>query len=410
MKEIISSLDIGSSTVKLVVGEVYKNEVHILAVSEVKSKGVKKGIIINPEDALISLKEVFSRCEEMLNIKIDKVILLIPSYYAEFSIVEGEIKIENEDGLVSSKDLVKLLTTCVNNKVPSNKEFVSIMPIDFTIDGNKKVKSPIGSKASTLKCKGVMSLAPKKNIYTSVSLLENLGIGIMDINFGAVADYYEFRTSETDKKNTAVINIGDEKTEVSIFKKGILIDTENIEIGSKNIDRDICYIYDISRKRAAELKEKFALASKRNASTSWSEDVVNNKGETIKINQYEISEIIYSRIKEILELTKKQINILTKLEISYIMITGGATELNDFNLVADEVYGTELEKYNVKEIGCRHNKYSSVIGFIKYYHNKLSFRNKIAYTVSKDKQDELINVKKSNNTILGKIYGYFFDS
>ena len=59
MKEIISSLDIGSSTVKLVVGEVYKNEVHVLAVSEVKSKGVKKGIIVNPEEAIISLKELF---------------------------------------------------------------------------------------------------------------------------------------------------------------------------------------------------------------------------------------------------------------------------------------------------------------------------------------------------------------
>lgn len=410
MKEIISSLDIGSSTVKLVVGEVYKNEVHILAVSEVKSKGIKKGIIVNPEEALISLKEVFSRCEEMLNIKIDKVILLIPSYYAEFSITDGQIKIENDDQMVSSKDLVKLLTVCVGNKVPSNKEFVGFMPIEFIIDDNKKVKNPIGNKAQTLKCKGVMSLAPKKNIYTSVSLLENLGVGIMDINFGAVADYYEFKTSETDKKNTAVINIGDEKTEVSIFKKGILIDTENIEIGSRNIDRDICYIYDISRKKASELKEKFALACRRNASTSWSEEVVNNKDETIKINQYELSEIIYSRIKEILELTKKQINLLTKLEISYIMVTGGVTELNDFNLVIDEIFGENTEKYSVKEIGCRHNKYSSVIGFIKYYHNKLSFRNKIASTVSSDKQEELINVKKSNNTILGKIYGYFFDN
>ena len=87
MKEIISSLDIGSSTVKLVVGEVYKEEVHVLAVSEVKSKGVKKGIIVNPEEAIISLKELFSRCEEILNIKIDKVLLTIPSYLDKVSLV-----------------------------------------------------------------------------------------------------------------------------------------------------------------------------------------------------------------------------------------------------------------------------------------------------------------------------------
>lgn len=85
-----------------------------------------------------------------------------------------------------------------------------------------------------------------------------------------------------------------------------MIETENIEIGGKNIDRDICYIYDISRKNAKVLKEKFALASKRNASTSWSEDVENNTKENIKISQYELSEIINSRIKEILELVKSK--------------------------------------------------------------------------------------------------------
>ena len=181
-------------------------------------------------------------------------------------------------------------------------------------------------------------------------------------------------------------------------------------MGSRNIDRDICYIYDINRKRAVELKEKFALFHKRNASTSWSEDVLNNKDESIKINQYELSEIIYSRVREILELAKKQINLLTKLEISYIIITGGTTEGNDFNLAIEEIFG-DIKTYKVNEIGCRHNKYSSVLGFIKFYHDKLSFRNKLAYTVDKEIQDELINNKKSNNSsILGKIYGYFFNN
>lgn len=410
MKEIISSLDIGSSTVKLVVGEVYKNEVHVLCVSEVKSKGIKKGIITNPEEALISLKEVFTRSEEMLGIKIDKVILLVPSYYAEFIPTEGKSTITNPEGIVESHDIIRTLQACVYNKVPNNKEFIAITPIDFKI-GDKKVKDPKGMKADKLECKAMLSLAPKKNVYTAVSLLENLGIGIVDINFNSVADYFEFRNEDMDKKNTAVINIGEEKTEVSIFKRGVLVETETIDIGGKNIDRDICYIYDINRSRANELKEKFALASKRNASTSWSEEVVTNGEENVKISQYEISEIIYSRIREILELAKKQINLLTKLEISYIIFTGGTTELNDFNLVVDEVFGREMEIYKVREIGCRHNKFSSALGFIKYYHDKLSFRNKLAYTVDEEFQSELLNTKKTNNsTILGKIYGYFFNS
>ena len=410
MKEIISSLDIGTSTVKLVVGEVYDNKVNVLCVSEVKSKGVKKGIIVNPEETLISLKELFRRAEETMNININKVILIVPSYYSEFIVTEGSSTITNEEGKVTSRDIVRALQACVYNKVPSNKEFVSVTPVEFIINEDKKVKDPKGMKAEKIKCKAVLSLAPKKSIYTAISLLDNIGVSVVDINFGSVSDYFEFKTPEMDKKNTAVINIGEEKTEVSIFKKGILVETENIEMGSKNIDRDICYIYDISRARAVELKEKFALCHKRNASTSWSEDVLNNKDESIKINQYELSEIIYSRVREILELAKKQINLLTKLEISYIIITGGSTEGNDFNLVVEEVFG-DIKNFKVNEIGCRHNKYSSALGFIKYYHDKLSFRDKLAYTVDKDSQDELINNKKTNNSsILGKIYGYFFNN
>ena len=411
MKEIISSLDIGSSTVKLVVGEMYKGELNILSASEVKSKGVKRGIIVNPEETLISIREAFTRTEDMLGIKINKVLLTVPSYYAEFQVVEGSVEVKNETKTVESKDIVGVLQACVFNKVPASKEFVSITPIEFKINDDKKTINPKGMKAKTLSCKAILSLSPKKNIYSAISLLETMGIDVVDINYGSVADYYEFKNKELDKKNTAVINIGDEKTEVSIFKKGILVETEVIDIGGKNIDRDICYIYDISRKNAKNLKEKFALATKRNASTSWSEDVLTNKDENIKINQYEISEIICSRIREILDLSKKQINILTKLEISNIIITGGTTELNDFNLVADEVFGRELEVYKTKEIGCRHNKYSSALGLIKYYHDKLSFRDRIAYTVDEEAQDELINNKKSNNSsILGKIYGYFFNN
>ena len=411
MKEIISSLDIGSSTVKLVVGEMYKDELNVLSASEVKSKGIKRGIIVSPEEALISIKEAFNRAEDMLGIKINKVILTVPSYYAEYLVVDGEVEVKSEDGVISSKDIISVLQACVYNKVPSNKEFVSITPIEFKLDNDKKTVNPKGSKSKILGCKAVLSLSPKKNIYSAISLLENIGIEVVDINYGSVADYYEFRNKEIDKKNSAVINIGDEKTEVSIFKKGILVESEVIDIGGKNIDRDICYIYDISRKDAKNLKEKFALATKRNASTSWSEDVLTNKEENIKINQYEISEIIGSRIREILDLSKKQINILTKLEISNIIITGGTTELNDFNLVAEEVFGRELPIFKAKEIGCRHNKYSSALGLIKYYHSKLSFRDKIAYTVDEEAQDELINNKKSNNSsILGKIYGYFFNN
>ena len=84
MKQIITSLDIGSDKIKLVVSEVHNNNLYILSCSEVNSKGIKKGFVVNPDEAIISLKESFKRVNDILGIKIDNVILTIPSDSREF--------------------------------------------------------------------------------------------------------------------------------------------------------------------------------------------------------------------------------------------------------------------------------------------------------------------------------------
>lgn len=412
MKEIITSLDVGSNTIKIVVGEIIKTKLHVLCCYEVKSSGIKKGLVVNPEEAIISLKEAFKKCEEVLEIKITKVVMCVPSYYAEFIIGEGYTTITREEKIVNGDDILRALQACVYNKIPNNKELISIMPVEFYLDDEVAVKDPKGMNANKLSAKAVISIAPKKNVYTLLNLLENLGVNVVDISFNSLADYYEFKKEEYDNELGAIINIGSGKTEVSIINKGALAAVENLPYGGRNIDRDISYIYNISREIAKDLKEKFALAHRRNASTSETEEVTNKDGENIKINQYEISEIVYSRIKDILEFAKKQINLLTKREISYIIITGGVTETSDFQKILDEIFNKNVQKQEVKEMGVRNNKYGSAIGLIKYYHSKLNFRGKMATTISTEEQSRLFVKKKkfNENNLLGKIYGYFFDN
>lgn len=412
MKEIITSLDVGSNSIKIVVGEMIKSKLNVLCCCEVKSSGIKKGLIVNPEEAIISLKEAFKKCEEVLEIKITKVVLCVPSYSAEFIVSEGYTTITREEKIVNGDDILRALQACVYNKVPNNKELISIMPVEFILNDEEVVKDPKGKNANKLSAKAVISIAPKKNIYDVLTLLEQLGVSVVDISFNSFADYYQFKKDEYDNELGAIINIGSEKTEVGIINKGTLVAIENLPYGGKNIDRDIAYIYNIDRNTAKDLKEKFALAHKSNASTSETEEVSNKDREKIKINQYELSEIVYSRIKDILEFAKKQINLLTKREISYIIITGGVTETSDFQKILDEVFNKNVHKQEIKEIGVRHNKYSSAVGLIKYYYLKLNFRGKLATTISAEEQRGLFVKKKkfNENNLLGKIYGYFFDN
>lgn len=410
MKQIITSLDIGSDKIKLVVSEAYDNDFFVLACSEVSSKGIKKGFVVNPDEAVISIKECFKRINDVLGIKIDNVILTVPSDLSDFIKSEGYTTINREENVVNGEDIIRALQACVYNKVSSNKELVNIMPLDYILDDKNVVLDPKNKKATKLTINSVLGLVPKKNIYGIFALLDSIGIKVTDICFGGLADYYEFRKKGMIDSEVAVVNIGKDKTEVSIISNGVLIGNDVLNVGGRNIDRDISYVYDISSKESSKLKEKFALAHKKHASTSETYECLTKNGETIKINQYEISEVVYERIKEILELSKKQINILTKKEISYIIITGGVTEIEGFSEVVDEVIGKKAFLGNITELGVRNNKFSSALGITKYYVEKINFRNKIASTISEEKQEEMFQVKKKYGSILGKVYGYFFDN
>ncbi len=414
MKNIYSSLDIGTNTIKLVVAEMYNNKLNILNVNEITSKGIKNALIVNAEEVLICLKELFRRTEDTLGIKIKKVITTIPSYYSEFSVGEGYTTINRDNSIVEGIDIIRALQSSVYNRIDDNRELVSVVPIEFTLDDKIKLEDPKGKKASKLSVTSIFSTVPKKNIYGIITLLEDIGVEVVDINLNATCDFYELKNDDLKDKTGAIINIGKDKTEVSIINKNILIATENILIGGKNIDKDISYIYNINTKLSNTLKETFALSSKRNASMREIETFRNNDNEEVKINQYEISEIVNSRLTEILNLSKKQINLLTKKEIHYIIVTGGTSELSDFDSVASDIFGKLYINTEVKEIGVRHNKYSTALGGIKFYYDKLTFRNKISSTMDEEQQELLFKIKRDRNinsdTVLGKVFSYFFDN
>ncbi len=412
MKQIITSLDLGSNSVKVLVAEVYKDELFVLACTMVKSKGIKKGLIVDGEKALESIKEAISRTEDVLGIKINKVIAVAPSYYADFIKGEGYTTITREEKQVTGEDITRALQAGVYNRVQSNLELINVSPVEFIINESEVVKDPKGREAFKLSANVILGTVPKKNVYTLISILENLGIKVVDFAFGGQADYYEFRKKEYSDKLGAVINIGDNKTEVSIVNEDILVSTEVLDIGGKNIDRDISYIYDLSIDDSRKIKENFALAHKSLASTGEIIECLTKNNEHIKINQYEVSEIVYSRMREILELSKKQINLLTKKEISYIIITGGTTEIEGFDKVYSEVFGKNMDVTRVDTLGVRNNRFSSALGSIKLYYEKLKFRGKQASTISEEEQEELFMSKKKidGNSLLGKVYSYFFDN
>lgn len=413
MKKIMASLDVGSDTVKLVVGEIIKKKLNILAVAEAPSEGIKKGLVVDPSLLLKPLKEVFTKCEEIIGLPITGVIVSVPINDATFTVSEGITKVKDENRTIRGNDVIRALQSSAKGKIASGMELVSIIPTSFRLDNDRIVKEPKNLLATTLRVKSVIVSAPKKTIYPVLACLEKLNVDVLDLAFGSLGDYYEFSTKNMDSEVGIIINLGDEVTTISAFNKGILTNTKKIDLGGASIDNDLAYVFKITKNDAKKLKEKLCLAHKRMAQGSNSEIVTNKDGRKIKINQYDATEVVESRIEEILNLTKKEINHLTKKEISYIIFTGGLTEIKDFSLILEEVYGKVATIGKVREIGIRNNKYSSSAGMIKYYASKARLKDKDFSIFSIEEQEELSGLHKesiSDSGVLGKLFGYFFDS
>ena len=412
MKEIYTEIDIGSDSIKIVVSEFLDDRFNILASTNVRSTGIKKGLVVDKELAINSLKLALKEIEPSIGVKIDKAIVTVPANERRFSVVSGNTRINSEDGLVTGEDIVSSLEDAVIEKLQDKESLVTIIPITFTVDDKESVQDPKGLHGEYLEVKAVLAAAPKRTIIPFLEVFESCGIEVIDITFGSIGDYYEAKNNDLDKKLGAVINIGSEKIDVSIFNKGIIIKQDNIELGSKNIDKDISYIYGVDLTTSRTLKENFAVCSRRYADVNDVLEIETKSGDRVIINQYEISEIVESRVVELLKLAKKQINALTKRKISYIIVTGGISELTGFSYVVENTLGINANTLNITTIGIRNNKYSSAFGIIKYYHEKLKLREQTLSMFDEDKIDEMLNNKRSikkttNDTIVSKVFGYF---
>ncbi len=411
MRKIMACLDVGSDVVKCVVGEMVRRKLNILAAAEAPSKGVRNGIVEDPNLLLEPLKNVIQKCEEIIGLRIRQMIVSVPAKDAEFQVVTGSVAITNDGNLIEGKDIIRVLQKAIKSRKNNSLEYISMMPTSFSLDDDRVVKDPKGLTSKVLSVRGVCVSTPKKNIYPILACLERLGVDVLDITLSSIGDYFEYKNKELDKKVGVVINLGDETTTMSVFNKGVLTNTTVSLVGGQNIDNDISFIYKVPIKTAKELKEEFALAHKNMAQASDVVTIDNKSSEKIQINQFEISEIVMSRILEILNLSKKEINHLTKKEISYIIFTGGLTEFKDFSLVLQEVYGNDVTVGNIMEIGVRNNKYSSCLGLLKYYAYNAKLKDKDYSIFSIEEQQMLsgANFGEQQDSVIGKLFGYIFN-
>ena len=386
---IYAGIDIGSDTIKIVVGQITNNTVNILASSNTRSVGIKKGLIIDSDLAMKSVMLALDEIEKSLGFRIDKAIVNVPLIDVSVGIYNG---CSYTDGEITGDDVITCFKSSVST-IDIDKEVVTVFPIDFLIDNKKRVNDPKGEKGNKLESRMLISTVPKQNIYPILEILEKCHVEVIDLSFGVINDFYHVCDNEDFLKGFGVlIDMGNDKTEVGLFNKGLMVDGIVLPKGSRLLDHDIGYIYHLDKVTSRDLKENMAFAS-----SQYADDEVTTyesiDGEKIEIKGQEVSQIVEARLEELLKNVKKVLNDLTNKEISYIIVTGGVSNLPGFDYLIRDIFGDIAYSINVNAIGVRNNVYASSVGMLKYYYDKLKIRG-IEYSMYSDIGNS-INSKKN---------------
>ena len=236
MRKVYTGIDIGSDSIKIVVSEYFNNKFHVLASTTVPSEGVRRGLIVESDKVAECIKKGIKEIESTIGLKIESAVVTVASNDRKLAVVSGEIYINGE---VTGKDIIDVLSDAVDDNIDSGYELITTVPILFDVDDNKNIVDPKGKEGSTLSVKAVMITVPRENLYKVLEVCKLCNIEVKDLTFKTIGDYYEAKGKDLDKELGAVINVGSETVDISIFNKGIIIKNDIINLGSKNIDKDI---------------------------------------------------------------------------------------------------------------------------------------------------------------------------
>lgn len=413
MRKIMSCLDIGNANIEFIVAEIKDRNLYVLTSSIVSNEALKKDMTMDYIVLEEQIKKILSDTKEKLGIEIKKTLLVIPSDTASFTINRAKIDIKNEDNLITVKDMLKVVNLSGKNVIQDNMELVNITPLYYTLDDSSQTDLPINTFSKSLEVKSIITSSTKEDVYKYLKILDNLGISVVDISYDVVGNYFALKNHDMDATCGVIVDIGYLSTSVSIYNKGVLVNTEKIKVGSFSVLKDISYVYKISLESAKDVYKRVGLGNSKNASNLDKVEIKDNNGDKLIVNQVNLSEIIESRVQEILRMAKKQINTLTKRQISYIICTGGIANIGDFDLNVLEVFGKNARTCYINTIGIRDTRYASALGLIKWYDYNAKLKNYDYSILSLEEQEEFSKeeseAKTSSNSIIGKVFDYFFE-
>lgn len=347
MKEnIIAGLDIGSTAVRLVVGQKNKggteSALQIIGAVTVPSEGINKGAVKSIEDVTSSISSCLEKSERMVGVPIESVWVGINSPHIKCEKSKGVVAISRSDGEISHDDVERALEAARALSVPPNYEILHVIPVRFTVDNQEDIKDPVGMTGVRLEVETLIIQGLSLQIKNLTKAIFRTGLDIEDLVLSPLAAAEAVIGSKQKELGAALVNIGASTTSLAVFEEGELLHTAVIPIGSEHITADIAIGLRCPINLADRIKVEYGSANPAHfdkkdeidiSELVKSEDI---SDEISTISRHYLAEIIEARVEEIFE---KVDNELKKIERSGMLpggvfLVGGGTKLKDIVDVA----------------------------------------------------------------------------
>lgn len=331
--DIIVGIDIGTSKVCTVVGEVNNfGQIEIICNTSYKCSGLKKGKIINEEEISLSIAKTIKDAEEETNLKINSAYVTIPGKYV--TIVQNSITKEVKDKYsgISVRDVQNAIMQVKDIDIPDAETLIDIVPDRITLENGTVVTDPVGNLSSSFTIDAQVILAEKDYVRQLNSVFKKAGLEIDGIVPITLAERNLILDKNELHDNIMLLDIGAGNTDIGVFEGSTFIYTNSIPLGGDNITNDIALVLNISEEEADKLKRQYGLALKSFIDND--NDIIlntsrdENKNRIIKSS--ELIEIIEARIEEIFSIINKDITSQgIKQKINNVVLTGqGIVNIN----------------------------------------------------------------------------------
>jgi len=339
-KNLIVGLDIGTSKVAAIVGEITPDgTIDVIGVGSSRSRGLKKGVVVNLESTVQSIQRAVEEAELMAGCQINTVFVGIAGSHISSLNSNGVVGIKESEVIAS--DIDRVIDAARAVVIPADQKILHIMPQEFIIDGQEGIKEPVGMAGIRLEAKVHIVTGAVSAAQNIIKCVGRCGLEVDDIILEQLASSSSVLTDDEKELGVCLVDIGGGTTDIAVFCDGFIRHTAVIPIAGDQVTNDIAVALRTPTQHADDIKLKYACALTQLVQEDQMIDVPSiGDRPTRKISRANLAEIIEPRYEELMQLVQAELRRsgFEGIVAAGVVLTGGSAKVEGLVELAEEVF------------------------------------------------------------------------